>query len=33
MTAIVEFDPTGAESIKAALGPDSVLLPGLDARS
>jgi pilus assembly protein CpaE len=31
MTAIVEFDPTGAESIKAALGPDSVLLPGLDA--
>jgi len=31
MTAIVEFDPLGAESIKGALGPDAALLPGLDA--
>jgi pilus assembly protein CpaE len=31
MTAIVEFDPIGAESIKGALGPDSAVLPGLDA--
>lgn len=31
MTAIVEFDPIGAESIKAALGPDSGVLPSLDA--
>ena len=31
MTAIVEFDPIGAETIHAALGPDSALLPGLDA--
>ncbi|HET7902567.1 MAG TPA: AAA family ATPase [Candidatus Nanopelagicales bacterium] len=31
MTAIVEFDPIGAESIKAALGPDSGILPTLDA--
>ncbi len=31
MTAIVEFDPLGAESIKSALGPDAALLPGLDA--
>jgi len=31
MTAIVEFDRVGAESIKGALGSDSVLLPGLDA--
>jgi len=31
MTAIVEFDPIGAESIKAALGPDSGVLPTLDA--
>lgn len=31
MTAIVEFDPIGAESIHAAVGPDSALLPGLDA--
>jgi pilus assembly protein CpaE len=30
MTAIVEFDPLGAESIKSALGPDSTLLPSLD---
>lgn len=30
MTAIVEFDPLGAESIKSALGPDSVLLPSVD---
>ena len=31
MTAIVEFDPVGAESIKGALGPDAAILPGLDA--
>ena len=31
MTAIVEFDPIGAESIKGALGPDAAILPGLDA--
>jgi len=31
MTAIVEFDPIGAESIKGALGPDASVLPGLDA--
>jgi len=31
MTAIVEFDPIGAESIKAALGPDSGVLASLDA--
>ncbi|MBI1377624.1 MAG: AAA family ATPase [Frankiales bacterium] len=31
MTAIVEFDPLGAESIKGALGPDAQVLPGLDA--
>ncbi len=31
MTAIVEFDPIGAESIKAALGPEAAVLPGLDA--
>lgn len=31
MTAIVEFDPIGAESIKAALGPDSGVLSSLDA--
>ena len=31
MTAIVEFDPIGAESIKGALGPDAAVLPGLDA--
>jgi pilus assembly protein CpaE len=31
MTAIVEFDPIGAESIKSALGPDAAVLPGLDA--
>ena len=31
MTAIVEFDPLAAESIKGALGPDSSVLPGLDA--
>jgi len=31
MTAIVEFDPLGAESIKGALGPESSILPGLDA--
>jgi pilus assembly protein CpaE len=31
MTAIVEFDPIGAASIKGALGPDSAVLPGLDA--
>jgi pilus assembly protein CpaE len=31
MTAIVEFDPIGAASIKGALGSDSAVLPGLDA--
>lgn len=31
MTAIVEFDPIGAASIKGALGADSAVLPGLDA--
>jgi len=31
MTAIVEFDPIGAASIKGALGTDSAVLPGLDA--
>ena len=31
MTAIVEFDPIGAESIKSALGPEAAVLPGLDA--
>ena len=31
MTAIVEFDPIGVEAIKGALGPDSLVLPGLDA--
>jgi pilus assembly protein CpaE len=31
MTAIVEFDPIGAEAISAALGPDTAVLPGLDA--
>ena len=31
MTAIVEFDPVGAESIKGSLGPDAAILPGLDA--
>lgn len=31
MTAIVEFDPLGAEAIKGALGPDSSVLPSLDA--
>lgn len=31
MTAIVEFDPIGAESIKAALGPDAGVLSSLDA--
>ena len=31
MTAIVEFDPIGAESIKAALGPDAGVLTSLDA--
>ena len=31
MTAIVEFDPLGAESIKSALGPEAAVLPGLDA--
>jgi pilus assembly protein CpaE len=31
MTAIVEFDPIGAESIKAALGPDAGVLANLDA--
>lgn len=31
MTAIVEFDPIGAESIKAALGPESGVLPSMDA--
>ena len=31
MTAIVEFDPVGAEPIKGALGPDAAILPGLDA--
>jgi pilus assembly protein CpaE len=31
MTAIVEFDPIAAESIKGALGPDASVLPGLDA--
>jgi pilus assembly protein CpaE len=31
MTAIVEFDPLVAESLKGALGPEAALLPGLDA--
>lgn len=31
MTAIVEFDPIGVESIKGALGQDALVLPGLDA--
>jgi pilus assembly protein CpaE len=31
MTAIVEFDPLGAEAIKGALGPDASILPSLDA--
>jgi len=31
MTAIVEFDPVGVESIKGALGSDALVLPGLDA--
>ncbi len=31
MTAIVEFDPIGAASIKGALGTDAAVLPGLDA--
>ena len=31
MTAIVEFDPLGAEAIKGALGPESSVLPSLDA--
>ena len=31
MTAIVEFDPLGAEAIKGALGPDASVLPSLDA--
>ena len=31
MTAIVEFDPLGADSIKSALGRDAAVLPGLDA--
>ena len=30
MTAIVEFDPLVAESLKGALGPEAALLPGLD---
>ncbi len=31
MTAIVEFDPVGVESINGALGQDARLLPGVDA--
>lgn len=31
MTAIVEFDPVGVESLKGALGNDAQVLPGLDA--
>ena len=31
MTAIVEFDPLVAESLRGALGPEAALLPGLDA--
>lgn len=31
MTAIVEFDPLGAEAIKGALGPEASVLPSLDA--
>jgi pilus assembly protein CpaE len=31
MTAIVEFDPVGVDSIKGALGSDALVLPGLDA--
>jgi pilus assembly protein CpaE len=31
MTAIVEFDPLGAEAIKGALGPEASILPSLDA--
>ena len=31
MTAIVEFDPVGVDSLKGALGADALVLPGLDA--
>ena len=31
MTSIVEFDSVGAESIRAAVGPDSVALPTMAA--
>jgi len=31
MTAIVEFDPLGADAIKGALGPEASVLPSLDA--
>ncbi len=29
MTAILEFDPAGAESIRSALGPDAIVVPSL----
>jgi pilus assembly protein CpaE len=31
MTAIVEFDPLGADAIKGALGPEASVMPSLDA--
>ncbi len=31
MTAILEFDPNSAETIRAALGPDALVVPGLGA--
>ena len=31
MTAIVDLDPSTAETLHAALGPDSIVLPSLDA--
>lgn len=31
MTAVVDIDPSAAETLRSALGPDSLLLPSLDA--